>query len=117
MTVKESVNIAGLPTTFGNPLGKDNIAKSNAVVVDRLQQAGAIVYGKTDVPFMLMDWQGYNEIYGTTNNPWDLARSSGGEAAALAAGLSALGAGSDIAARCAILHLIAGSAVTSRAGA
>jgi amidase len=101
MTVKESFNIAGLPTTFGNPLWKDNIAASNAVVVDRLSQAGAIVFGKTNVPFMLMDSQSYNDIYGTTSNPWDLSRgpggSSGGEAAALAAGLSALGAGSDIA--------------------
>lgn len=101
MTVKESFNIAGLPTTFGNPLWKDNIATSNAVVVDRLQQAGAIIYGKTNVPLMLMDSQSYNDIYGTTNNPWDISRgpggSSGGEAATLAAGLSALGAGSDIA--------------------
>ncbi|HEV7995082.1 MAG TPA: amidase family protein, partial [Stellaceae bacterium] len=101
MTVKESFNLAGLPTTFGNPLWKDNIASGNAVVVDRLLEAGAIIYGKTNVPFMLMDSQSYNEIYGTTNNPWDATRgpggSSGGEAAALAAGLSALGAGSDIA--------------------
>ncbi len=101
MTIKESFNLAGLPTTFGNPLWKDNIAAKNAVVVDRLLQAGAIIFGKTNVPLMLMDSQSYNEIYGTTNNPWDLARgpggSSGGEAAVLAAGLSALGAGSDIA--------------------
>ena len=101
MTVKESFNLAGLPTTFGNPLWKDNIATGNAVVVDRLLQAGAIIFGKTNVPFMLMDSQSYNDIYGTTNNPWDTSRgpggSSGGEATALAAGLSALGAGSDIA--------------------
>jgi amidase len=101
MTVKESFNVSGLPTTFGNPLWKDNIATSNAAVVDRLLEAGAIVFGKTNVPFMLMDSQSYNDIHGTTNNPWDISRgpggSSGGEAAALAAGLSALGAGSDIA--------------------
>ena len=101
MTVKESFNIAGLPTTFGNPLWKDNVAAGNAVVIDRLLEAGAVIFGKTNVPYMLMDAQSYNEIYGTTNNPWDTARgpggSSGGEAAALAAGLSALGAGSDIA--------------------
>ena len=63
--------------------------------------AGAVIYGKTNVPYMLADAQSYNDIYGTTANPWDTARtpggSSGGEAAALAAGLSALGAGSDIA--------------------
>jgi amidase len=101
MTVKESFDIAGLPTTWGNPLWKDNIAAGNAVVVERLLSAGAIIYGKTNVPLLLMDSQSYNEVYGTTNNPWDKTRgpggSSGGEAAALAAGLSALGAGSDIA--------------------
>jgi len=101
MTVKESFNVAGLPTTFGNPLWKDNIAGGNAFLTDRLLQAGAVVFGKTNVPYMLGDAQSYNDIYGTTNNPWDAARSpggsSGGEAAALAAGLSALGAGSDIA--------------------
>ena len=98
---EESFNLAGLPTTFGDPLWRDNIAENNAVVVDRLLQAGAIIFGKTNVPFMLMDSQSYNDIHGTTNNPWDTSRgsggSSGGEAAVLAAGLSALGAGSDIA--------------------
>jgi len=101
MTVKESFNVAGLPTTFGNPLWKDNIAAGNAFLIDRLLQAGAVVFGKTNVPYMLADAQSYNDIYGTTNNPWDATRSpggsSGGEAATLAAGLSALGAGSDIA--------------------
>src|SRR2546423_12354997 len=70
-------------------------------LIDRLRQAGAIVFGKTNVPYMLADAQSYNDIYGTTNNPWDPTRSpggsSGGEAATLAAGLSALGAGGDIA--------------------
>src|SRR5215472_14676642 len=101
MTVKESFNVAGLPTTFGNPLWKDNIPPANAFLIDRLLEAGAVVFGKTNVPYMLADAQSYNNIYGTTNNPWDTARSpggsSGGEAATLAAGLSALGAGSDIA--------------------
>jgi amidase len=101
MTVKESFNVAGLPTTFGNPLWRENIAAENAFLIDRLLQAGAIVFGKTNVPYMLADAQSYNDIYGTTNNPWDPTRSpggsSGGEATALAAGLSALGAGSDIA--------------------
>ena len=101
VTVKESFNIAGLPTTFGNPIWKNNIPDHNAVLVDRLLAAGAVIYGKTNVPFMLADSQSYNDIYGTTNNPWDLTRgpggSSGGEAVAQAAGLSALGGGSDIA--------------------
>src|SRR5260221_8140513 len=101
MTVKESFNVAGLPSTWGNPPWRDNIAADNAVLVDRLLAAGAVIYGKTNVPYMLQDAQSYNEVYGTTNNPWDTARgpggSSGGEAAAVGAGLSALGAGSDIA--------------------
>lgn len=101
VTVKESFDVAGLPTTWGNPVWKDKIASENAVLVEHLQRAGAIIYGKTNVPLMLQDSQSYNEVYGTTNNPWDKARgpggSSGGEAAVQAAGLSALGAGSDIA--------------------
>ena len=101
MTVKESFNLAGLPTTFGNPVWRDNIPAANSVVVDRLEAAGAVIFGKTNVPYMLADSQSFNEIYGTTNNPWDVTRgpggSSGGEAATLAAGMSALGAGSDIA--------------------
>jgi amidase len=101
MTVKESFNVAGLPTTFGNPLWKENIADGNAFLIERLLQAGAIIFGKTNVLYTLADAQSYNDIYGTTNNPWNPTRSpggsSGGEAATLAAGLSALGAGSDIA--------------------
>jgi amidase len=110
-----------LPTTFGNPLWKDNIAASNAVVVDRLLQTGAIVFGKTNVPYMLMDSQSYNDIHGTTNNPWDISRgpggSSGGEAAVLAAGLSALGAVATSPAHCAIPHITVAFMAISRAGA
>ena len=100
MTVKESYDVAGLPTTWGVPALAGNVAAQNAVVVDRLLGAGAVVFGKTNVPLYLADWQSFNAIYGTTNNPWDLVRapggSSGGSAAALAAGLTALEAGSDI---------------------
>ena len=100
MTIKESFNIAGSPTTWGRPDHKDNIADSNALYVDRLLGAGANIFGKTNVPINLADWQSFNEIYGTTNNPWDLkltpGGSSGGSAAALAAGLTGLDAGSDI---------------------
>jgi amidase len=81
---------------------KDNIASSDAVAVTRLTDAGAIIYGKTNVPLMLSDWQSFNDIYGTTSNPWDTSRapggSSGGSAVALATGMSALEIGSDIAA-------------------
>jgi len=100
MTVKESYDVAGLPTTWGVAGAKDNIAKTDAVAIARLKQAGVVLLGKTNVPVMLADWQSFNPIYGTTSNPFDLARSpggsSGGSAAALAAGLSALEAGSDI---------------------
>ena len=100
MTVKESFDLAGLPTAWGLPAKRDQIAATDALAVQRLQAEGAIVFGKTNVPPMLGDWQSANPIYGVTNNPWDLTRSpggsSGGAAAALAAGLTALELGSDI---------------------
>lgn len=100
MTVKESFDVEGLPTTWGRPDMKSNIAARNALAVQRLLDAGAVVFGKTNVPVMLADWQTFNPVYGTTNNPWDLGRqpggSSGGAAAALAAGLTGLELGSDI---------------------
>ena len=88
MTVKDSYDVVGLPTTWGVPELRDNVAKTNAVAIDRLLAAGAVIFGKTNVPYNLADFQSYNDIYGTTNNPWDLERvpggSSGGAAAALA---------------------------------
>ncbi|HEV3397453.1 MAG TPA: amidase family protein, partial [Xanthobacteraceae bacterium] len=72
MTIKESYDVAGLPTTWGMPALKDNIAARNALAVDRMLGAGVVLFGKTNVPLMLADWQSYNDIYGTTNNPWDL---------------------------------------------
>lgn len=100
MTVKESYNLTGTPTTYGNPDWKENIATEDAEAVKRLKQAGVIVFGKTNVPLSLADFQSYNDIYGTTNNPFNHKRipggSSGGSAAALAAGLTGLEAGSDI---------------------
>ncbi|MDE8350016.1 MAG: amidase [Acidocella sp.] len=102
MTVKESFDVAGLPTTWGVEAARDNVAATDAVAVQRFKAAGAVLLGKTNVPVMLADWQSTNPIYGTTNNPWDAARSpggsSGGSAAALAAGFAVLEAGSDIAA-------------------
>jgi len=100
MTIKDSYDVVGMPTTWGVPQYKDNYPKKNAIAVDRLLTAGAILFGKTNVPLYLADWQTFNEIYGTTNNPWDVTRvpggSSGGSATALAAGLTGLDAGSDI---------------------
>jgi amidase len=100
MTIKESYDVAGMPTTWGLPALKDNVAPPNALAVDRLLAAGVVLFGKTNVPAWLADYQSYNDVYGTTNNPWDLARSpggsSGGSAVALAAGLTGLEAGSDI---------------------
>ena len=100
MTVKEQFNVAGLPTTWGDPKFKDWRPDADALAVARLKAAGAIIIGKTNVPLRLTDWQSYNEVYGTTNNPWDLGRtpggSSGGAAAALAAGFVPLELGSDI---------------------
>src|SRR2546421_6752655 len=100
VTVKESYNVAGLPTTWGNPAQKDFRPAEDALPVSRIKDAGAVILGKTNVPLGLGDWQSYNEIYGTTNNPFDLGRtpggSSGGSSAALAAGYGALSLGSDI---------------------
>lgn len=101
LTVKESYNMAGLPTTWGMPQHRDFVPAEDAVQVSRLKAAGAVVLGKTNVPLGLQDIQSFNEIHGTTNNPWDLGRtsggSSGGSAAALASGFGALSIGSDLA--------------------
>ncbi|RPH54847.1 MAG: amidase, partial [Acidobacteria bacterium] len=100
MTVKESFNVAGLATTWGIPAAKGFQPGDDALAVQRLNAAGAIVLGKTNVPLGLADFQSYNDIYGTTNNPWDVGRtpggSSGGAAASLAAGFVSLELGSDI---------------------
>lgn len=100
VTVKDAFDVSGLATTWGIPSLKENIADTDAEAVRRLKRAGAVLLGKTNVPFALGDLQAYNELYGVTNNPWDRSRSpggsSGGSAAALAAGFSALELGSDM---------------------
>jgi amidase len=101
MTVKDSFNVAGMHTTWGNPAFKEFVADADATVVRRLAQAGAIVVGKTNVAFMLGDFaQTANELYGVSNNPWDATRtpggSSGGAAAAVSAGMAFLEYGSDL---------------------
>jgi amidase len=100
MTVKESFDVAGLPTSWGFADHSGHIAHADAVAVQRLKAAGAVILGKTNVPTALADWQSGNPIYGRTNNPIDPTRSpggsSGGAAAALAAGFVAAEIGSDI---------------------
>lgn len=100
MTIKEAFDWVGTPSTWGVPDLAGNIPPRNATAVDRLLRAGAVIYGKTNVPIHLGDWQSFNAIYGTTSNPWDRSRvpggSSGGAAAALATGMAALELGSDI---------------------
>ncbi|HEY6618492.1 MAG TPA: amidase [Steroidobacteraceae bacterium] len=99
MTVKESFNVAGLPTTWGIP-GAQTHSQSDAAAVSRLRASGAVVIGKTNIPTGLADLQCANPVYGVTRNPWNLNRtpggSSGGAAAALAAGFVGLELGSDL---------------------
>ena len=70
VTVKESFDLAGSPTTWGVPEYSNNIADTDSALVEKYRAAGAVVFGKTNVPFMLADWQSFNSIYGTCNNPW-----------------------------------------------
>jgi len=101
MTVKDTLETAGLRTTAGAPSLAEHVPADDATAVARLRAAGAVIFGKTNTPTFAADAQTYNPVFGTTNNPWDPARSpggsSGGSAAAVAAGLSALELGSDIA--------------------
>ena len=100
MTVKELFEVEGFRWTAGDPQFAERIGLQNAPPVQALIDAGVVVFGVTNSPLNGLDHQSYNEVYGTTNNPWDLERtpggSSGGSAAALAAGLCSLELGSDI---------------------
>ena len=100
ITIKESFAYRGTPNTWGLPDLAHAMSPRTAIAVERLESAGAIVVGKTNVPVMLADWQSDNPLYGTTSNPWDVSRtpggSTGGGAAAIAAGLGALTMGSDL---------------------
>jgi amidase len=100
MTIKDSYETAGLRTTCGFEPLRDYVPTANAVAVERLVRAGAVVFGKTNVPTLTSDVQTYNPIFGVTPNPWDASRSpggsSGGAAVALATGLTAFELGSDI---------------------
>ena len=100
ITVKDCFETAGVRTTCGVPELGSHVPRSDAVAVARLRAAGAVIFGKTNTPTWAGDLQTTNPLFGTTNNPWDRARtpggSSGGSAAALAAGFAALELGSDI---------------------
>lgn len=100
MTVKESIDVAGLPSSWGFAEHRSHIAQEDAHATRRLKAAGAVILGKTNVALALADWQANNPVYGRTVNPWDATRSpggsSGGSAAALAANMVPLEFGSDI---------------------
>ena len=100
MTIKDSFEVIGMSCTSGAPEFKYNMPDRNAHVVQAILDAGAVVFGKTNLPLYALDFQSYNDVYGQTNNPWDVSKtpggSSGGAAAALAAGLTGLEMGSDI---------------------
>jgi amidase len=100
VNVKESFGVQGRPCTWGIAAFKDAKAQRHSTPVARLLDAGAVLLGATNVPVNLMDHQSFNDIYGRTNNPWDLGRSpggsSGGSAASLAAGMTFFSIGSDI---------------------
>src|SRR6202790_1818403 len=99
LSIKSAIDVAGHRCEAGTRLRAGYIAAEDAPLVARLRAAGAVILGVTNVPELLMAWETDNLLYGRTNNPWDLARtpggSSGGEAAAIAAGMSAGGMGSD----------------------
>jgi Asp-tRNA(Asn)/Glu-tRNA(Gln) amidotransferase A subunit family amidase len=99
LSIKSSIDVAGHRCEAGSRLRAGYVAAEDAPLVARLRAAGAVILGVTNTPELLMAWETDNLLYGRTNNPWDLSRtaggSSGGEAAAIAAGLSAGGVGSD----------------------
>lgn len=101
MTIKDSFEVVGMAATAGTAALKDYMPREDARAVAHLREAGAILIGKTNAPVLAADLQTYNSLFGTTNNPWNLAfspgGSSGGAAAAVAAGLTALELGSDLA--------------------
>ena len=100
LTIKECIDWTGTPSTWGDPRHVDYEPAEDAQVVAQLRRAGAVLYGKTNVPLHLAAWQTYNEIHGRTNNPWNLDRSaggsSGGSAVSVATGMASLEMGSDI---------------------
>src|SRR5579863_2149689 len=99
ISIKSSIEVVGMPYEAGTRLREGIVGQQDAPLVQRLRAAGAIILGVTNTPELLMAWETDNLLHGRTNSPWDLARtpggSSGGEAAAIASGMSAGGVGSD----------------------
>jgi amidase len=100
VTIKDAIEVAGVRSTGGSGELADHVPTSDAPAVARLRQAGAVVFGKTNVPEWSGDIQTFNDLFGTTNNPWDVSRttggSSGGAAAAVSAGMTSFELGTDI---------------------
>jgi amidase len=100
VTIKDAIATAGIRSTGGSPQLLEHVPPDDAHVVETIKNAGAIVFGKTNVPLWSGDLQTFNEMFGTTNNPWDLTRvpggSSGGAAAAVACGMTSFEIGTDI---------------------
>ncbi len=100
VTIKDAIATAGIRSTGGSPALFEHVPQHDAPVVAAVKDAGAIVFGKTNVPLWSGDFQTFNDMFGTTNNPWDLGRvpggSSGGAAAAVACGMSSFEIGTDI---------------------
>ncbi|HEX8087354.1 MAG TPA: amidase family protein, partial [Blastocatellia bacterium] len=100
MTIKDTIQTAGVRAVAGTRLRESFVCDTDALVVTKLKRAGAIILGKTNVPELAMDYRSENPVFGRTSNPWDLNRvpggSSGGEGAAIASGCSAAGIGSDL---------------------
>jgi amidase len=98
--IKDTFMTAGVRTTVGSKYYANHVPTEDAVAVARYKQAGAVILGKTNLPEFAGDWQAYNQVAGTTNNPWDISRtpggSTGGGAAAIAAGFGFLELGSDV---------------------
>lgn len=100
VSIKDCFEVEGFHTSVGAPALKDFVSSEDASAVARLRRAGAVIFGKTNVPIFTGDFQTYDALHGTTNNPWDVSRSpggsSGGAAAAVACGFAALELGSDL---------------------
>ena len=96
MTLKETFDLAGMPTTWGDPALADAVPLCQSTVAARLMAAGAVILGKTNVPERLADWETHNRLFGSTRNPWDLTRSAGGSSGGSAAAVASAMAGADI---------------------